>query len=75
MTAAFVHPEACATGSAEDHRYKATGKRSYRTRREADADIAPFRSRMGRQLVRAYQCAACFGFHTTAAARPEPRRR
>jgi hypothetical protein len=53
-----------------------TRKRSYRTKREADADIARFRGRSGRQPIRSYQCDACFGFHITAAPsrRAGPRR-
>lgn len=43
-----------------------TGKRSYRTKMEADADITRFAQRAGRQPVRSYQCDACWGFHTTA---------
>lgn len=52
--------------SLEDPVCRKTGKRSYRTRREADADITRFRGRSGRQPVRSYQCDACFGFHITA---------
>lgn len=48
-----------------------TGKRSYRTLREAEADIARFRGRPGRQPHRAYQCTYCYGIHLTA----DPRRR
>ncbi len=48
---------------------RATGKRSYRTRREAEADLARFRTRSGRQPARCYQCEACYGFHLTAVPR------
>jgi hypothetical protein len=48
-----------------------TGKRSYRTKREAEEDVIRFRRRPGRQPIRSYQCDACLGFHTTA----EPRTR
>jgi hypothetical protein len=50
---------------------RATGKRSFRTKREADAEMARFRRRAGRQPVKSYQCDACLGFHLTAEHRKE----
>jgi hypothetical protein len=44
-----------------------TRKRSYRTKLQAEADMAAFRrSGSGRKPHRVYQCSHCYGFHLTA---------